>query len=150
MHACRNDGFSAAELLPGLHATVGPVDAAIVVDARYSDLFKQTHVRPLTVTTQVAEAAVRYPATPIVFAETRKLAQEWTYRFFGAAIEQHANVAGGAERVRTLPTAGVLPVAEPTTRVVRAWAIDAGFTVSDRGRLRPEVWAAYREHHPAD
>jgi hypothetical protein len=30
---------------------------------------------------------------------------------------------------------------------VRAWARSAGLDVPDRGRLRPEVWAAYREAH---
>jgi hypothetical protein len=29
---------------------------------------------------------VRYPNVPIVFAETRPLAQEYTYRFLGAAL----------------------------------------------------------------
>lgn len=121
--------------------------AAVVVDARYSDLFKLSHVRPVTISEQVAEAAVRYPATPIVFAETRKLAQEWTYRFFGAALEHHAQQLGGADRLRTLPTAGPVPAVEPTTSEVRAWAIEVGYEVADRGRLRPEIWAAYRDHH---
>lgn len=121
--------------------------AAIVVDARYSELFKLSYVRPLTITTQLAEAAVRYPATPIVFAETRQLAQEWTYRFFGAAIDHAANQSAGAGRLSELATAGPVEPAEPTTKQVRAWAADAGFTVSDRGKLRPEIWAAYREHH---
>lgn len=119
--------------------------AAIVVDARYSELFKLNHVRPLTITTQLAEAAVRYPTVPIVFAETRLLAQEWTYRFFGAALDHHTNTAAGADRLADLTTAGPVAPAEPTTKQVRAWAIEAGFDVSDRGKLRPEIWAAYRE-----
>lgn len=35
--------------------------AAVVVDDRYSSLFKLTHVRPASVAEQIAEAAVRYP-----------------------------------------------------------------------------------------
>ena len=33
----------------------------------------------------IAELAVRWPAVPIVFAETRQLAEEWTYRYLAAA-----------------------------------------------------------------
>jgi hypothetical protein len=34
----------------------------------------------------LAGAQVRYPNVPIVFCETRPLAQEWAYRFLGAAL----------------------------------------------------------------
>ena len=36
---------------------------------------------------------------------------------------------------------------EPTTAEIRAWARDAGMTVPDRGRLRPEILVAYRGSH---
>jgi hypothetical protein len=36
----------------------------------------------------------------------------------------------------------------PTAAHVRAWARSAGLDVSARGRLRPDVWAAYRQAHP--
>ena len=29
---------------------------------------------------------VRYPTVPVVFCDTRPLAEEWTYRFLGAAL----------------------------------------------------------------
>jgi len=118
--------------------------AALVVDDRYSSLFKLTRVRPVTVAEQIAEAAVRYPAVPIVFAETRQLAEEWTYRFFGAAIEHRANETAGSARLDALPTAGPVPARDVTTAEVRAWAIASGLHVSDRGRLRPEIWEAHR------
>jgi hypothetical protein len=35
---------------------------------------------------------------PIVFAESRPLAQEWTYRFLGAALVEHTEGAAAAER----------------------------------------------------
>jgi hypothetical protein len=60
-----------------LAAMAGVPHAALVVDDRYSSLFKLAHVRPATVAEQIAEAAVRYPAVPIVFAETRQLAQDY-------------------------------------------------------------------------
>lgn len=38
------------------------------------------------VSEMIAATQVRYPTVPIVFCETRALAQEWTYRFLGAAL----------------------------------------------------------------
>lgn len=71
-------GFLAAELSELPHA-------AIVVEGRYSDLFDLEHVTPGWVVDLVARLQVRYPNVPIVFCGTRKLAEEWTYRFLGAA-----------------------------------------------------------------
>ncbi len=119
--------------------------AAVVVEDRYSGVFKLEHVRQSVVADALAEAQVRYPSVPIVFAETRPLAEEWTYRFLAAGIAQLTLEAAG-EAV-DLPAAGPLPVAEPTVAQVRAWAVGQGLRVSDRGRLRPEVWEAYRASH---
>ena len=49
-------------------------------------MFRLEHVSPSTVAEMLAGAQVRYPNVPIVFCETRGLAQEWTYRFLGAAL----------------------------------------------------------------
>ena len=38
---------------------------------------------------------IRYPTVPITFCETRPLAEEWTYRFLGAALA-HAHAEAGA------------------------------------------------------
>ncbi len=119
--------------------------AAVVVEDRYSAVFKLEHVRPSVVADALAEAQVRNPSVPIVFAETRTLAEEWTYRFLAAGLAQmQLEAAGDAVE---LPVAGPLPPAEPTVAVVRAWAMAQGIAVSDRGRLRPEVWEAYRAEH---
>lgn len=71
------------------------------------------------------------------------MAQEWVYRFFGAAVEYHLQDAGAAVLESNLPSAPTLAPAEPSIAVVRAWATAQGLPVSDRGRLRPEIWAAY-------
>lgn len=60
--------------------------AAIVVEDRWADVFRLRHVAPAMVAEMLAAAQVRYPNVPIVFAETRPLAQEYTYRFLGAAL----------------------------------------------------------------
>jgi len=63
--------------------------AAVVVEDRYSGLFKLEHTQPGFVTEMLAALTVRYPSVPIHFAETRPLAEEWTYRFLGAALAYH-------------------------------------------------------------
>lgn len=59
--------------------------AAVVVEDRWADVFRLQYVAPSMVAEMLAAAQVRYPSVPIVFCETRPLAQEWTYRFLGAA-----------------------------------------------------------------
>jgi hypothetical protein len=119
--------------------------AAVVVEERYSQVFKLEYVRPSVVADALAEAQVRCPNVPIVFAETRPLAEEWTYRFLAAGLTEVAQDA--AAEVIEFPVAGPLPPREPTVAEVRAWALEQGLPVSDRGRLRPEVWQAYRSAH---
>ncbi|MGI8559113.1 MAG: ERCC4 domain-containing protein [Solirubrobacteraceae bacterium] len=63
--------------------------AAVVVEDRYSNLFKLDYAKPGFVAELLAALTVRYPAVPIVFCETRPLAEEWTYRFLGAALAYH-------------------------------------------------------------
>jgi hypothetical protein len=60
--------------------------AAVVVEDRYSSLFKLQLTQPGFVTELLAALTVRYPTVPIHFAETRPLAEEWTYRYLGAAL----------------------------------------------------------------
>jgi hypothetical protein len=84
---------------------------------------------------------------PIVFCETRPLAAEWAYRFLGAALDELASHGRADQIAASLPFAGEVPPPAVTTAEVRAWAVAAGLPVSDRGRLRPDVWAAYRAAH---
>lgn len=59
--------------------------AAIVVEDRWADVFRLRHVAPAMVAEMLAAAQVRYPNVPLVFCESRPLAQEYAYRFLGAA-----------------------------------------------------------------
>jgi hypothetical protein len=121
--------------------------SALVVEDRYSAIFKLDRVRPAVVAEGLAEAQVRFPAVPIVFCETRPLAQEWTYRFLGAALDHHLSDAPAEELARTIPTARPLEAAPPSTAQIRAWAVQHGLDVAPTGRLRPEVTTAYNEAH---
>ena len=81
--------------------------AAVVVEDRYSAVFKLEHVRHSLVADQLGECQVRWPTVPVIFAETRALAEEWTFRFLGAAVQERLM---GEEARRLLPDgAGAAP-----------------------------------------
>jgi hypothetical protein len=136
--------------------------AALIVEERYGALFKLEHVAGGQVADALAEAQARFPAVPVMFAETRPLAQEWTYRFLGAALSElrdHAATAGPAGPLAPLPTAaqprGAGPRAPETASspavdaaAVRGWAAANGLPVASRGRLADHLVRAYRDAHP--
>jgi ERCC4-type nuclease len=64
--------------------------AAIVVEADYPDLFRTQPGRGSWLADMLGRLAVRYPEVPVVFAGSRKFAEEWAYRFFGAAVADQA------------------------------------------------------------
>lgn len=113
--------------------------AAVVIEDRYSQVFKLERVRPSVVANGLAEVQVRYPTVPILFCESRQLAEEWTYRFLGAALAAEMDSDDTDERIR--PGEAVVSNAE-----IRAWARQRGLSVSDRGRIAKPVvdafWAA--------
>jgi hypothetical protein len=129
--------------------------AALVVEDRYSQLFKLDRVRPAVVADGLAELQVRWPKVPIVFCETRQLAEEWTYRFLAAAhvwaITEHAalhRISLTKIDVTELDQAAAAP--KPSTAEVRAWARAADLTVPDRGRLHPDIWRAWHNANDAN
>jgi hypothetical protein len=128
--------------------------AALVVEDRYSQLFKLDRVRPAAVADGLAELQIRWPNVPVVFGETRQLAEEWTYRFLAAAHVWAATEHAALQRisppiidVTELDQATAAP--EPSTAEVRVWARAAGLPVPDRGRLHPDIWQAWHDaNHP--
>jgi len=84
------DGSLAFEL-----AHLATIDrAAVVVEGRYGALLRQEHVQPGWLLDLVARLQVRYPGVPIVFADSRPLAEEWTFRFLGAARAELTELPG--------------------------------------------------------
>ena len=119
--------------------------AAVVVEERYSQVFKLDRVRPSVVADGIAECQIRFPTVPIVFCETRKLAQEWTYRFLAAARVGLSEELVGDLAVRGLEAAPPLSPAPPTPADVRRWATANDIVVSDRGRIPAAVMDGYLE-----
>jgi len=134
--------------------------AALVVEDRYSGIFKLDRVRPAMIADGLAELQIRWPNVALVFCETRPLAEEFTYRYLAAA---HTWAEGELAAITRLtppdPTieaelAGpgsadpTPPGTAPSTATVRAWATAHGIAVADRGRLRPEIWDAWATAHP--
>ena len=118
--------------------------AAVVVEERYSQIFKLQHVRPSVVLADgIAECHIRFPTVPIVFCDTRKLAQEWTYRFLAAARVGLSEEMVGDLAVRGLEAAPPLAPAPPAPADVRAWATMNNIVVSDRGRIPAAVMDQY-------
>jgi hypothetical protein len=62
--------------------------AALVVEDRYAALLNISHAPSGFLPDLLARVQVRYPEVPILFVETRPLAEEWTYRWLGAALAE--------------------------------------------------------------
>jgi len=121
--------------------------AAVVIEDRYSQVFKLDYVRPAVVADGLAELQVRWPEIPIVFCETRPLAEEWTYRYLAAAHTWADGEQAGIERIsasaegtpllhvvdRQPPSVGSAEE-DPSPRELRSRAVANGLPVSDRGR----------------
>lgn len=117
--------------------------AAVVVEERYSKLFSLERVRPGFVADLLARVQVRWPAVPVFFAETRPFAEEWTFRFLGAALSEDLATERVSARLADLVGAGALAPAEPTAAQLRRWAVEQGMAISPVGRVPAAVRAAY-------
>lgn len=65
--------------------------AAVVVEGRYPKLFDVPRAKEGWLPDVLARLQIRYREIPIVFADSRKFAEEWTYRFLATAL---ADLAG--------------------------------------------------------
>jgi hypothetical protein len=61
---------------------------AVVVEAGYGDLLSVAHVAPGFIGNLVAILGIRYPNVTLAFANTRSLAEDWTYRWLSAASSE--------------------------------------------------------------
>lgn len=121
--------------------------AAVVVEDGYRRVFGHEHVRGAVLADGIAELQVRFPNVSIVFCETRKLAEEWTYRYLAAAHTWAIEDGLITQRMGTEVQTDGPPEPDPSARELRAWARARGIAVPDRGRLRPDILAAWRQEH---
>ena len=70
--------------------------AAVVIEASYSQLIAHPRVRPGFMADLIARLQVRTPSVPLVYADDRRLAEDWTYRFLAAAWMQNGGATPGA------------------------------------------------------
>lgn len=115
--------------------------AAVVVEDRYSQVYKLDRVRPAVVANGLAELQVHFPTVPIIFCETRQLAEEWTYRFLGAALAAEVDRGDTDDRIAPAPV-------RVSNAEIRAWARRRGLDVSARGRIATAIVDAYRASNP--
>jgi hypothetical protein len=62
--------------------------SAVVVEGTYTQLLRRGFVDGAWLGDLLVRLQVRYPAVPIVFAETRALGERWTFAFFTAAAAE--------------------------------------------------------------
>ena len=119
--------------------------AAVVVEDRYSRLFRLPHAPGVRAAEALAEAQARFPSVPVVFCETRPLAQEWIYRWLGACLVELEAATATADLEQTFAPGDAVPAAPPATADVRRWARAHGIEVSDRGRIPADVVRRYEQ-----
>jgi hypothetical protein len=71
--------------------------AAVVVEGTYPELLRDQPGRASWLADMLGRLAVRYPEVPIIFAGARKFAEEWAYRFLGAAIGDSSAAPAGPD-----------------------------------------------------
>lgn len=86
--------------------------AAVVVEDRYGNLLKHAYAPAGFLPDMLARVQVRYPEIPIVFLETCPLAEEWTFRYLGAALAEYESKQVVAPKIR----AAELPLDYETVR----------------------------------
>jgi hypothetical protein len=74
--------------------------AAVVVEDRYGNLLKHAYAPAGFLPDMLARVQVRYPEIPIVFLETRPLAEEWTFRYLGAALAEYESKQHTGQHLR--------------------------------------------------
>jgi hypothetical protein len=123
--------------------------AAVVVEDRYSQVFKSDRVRPALIIDGLAECQIRWPEIAIVFCETRPLPEEWTYRYLAAAHQWATTEPAATDRTTTATEPPGPPAPAPTVAEIRSWARANDIVVTERGRLPAEVRQAWLDAHRA-
>jgi hypothetical protein len=119
--------------------------AAVVVEDRYSQIYKQDRVRPALIADGLAECQIRWPNVPIVFCETRSLAEEWTYRYLAAAHNWASSEPAAIERIgpQLHPKPATVDRSGSTPAQIRIWARNNGIDIPERGPIPTSIRRAW-------
>jgi hypothetical protein len=90
--------------------------AAVIVEEGYSKIFKHPYASGSVAAERLAELQAQFPAVPIVFCQTRQLAEEWTYRWLGACQYELELAAGTSTLEESFSRAMESYAAEPPSR----------------------------------
>jgi hypothetical protein len=72
--------------------------AAVVVEGRYSELFRLQHVDAAWIADVLSRRNARYPEIQVTFADSRRFAEEWTYRFLATAASDETSTVTARSR----------------------------------------------------
>jgi hypothetical protein len=84
--------------------------AAVVVEGSYPQLFEVPRVKEGWLADILARLQIRYREVPIVFADSRKFAEEWTYRFLATAITDQPESEAGPQVEQSRKSADAIHV----------------------------------------
>jgi ERCC4 domain-containing protein len=90
--------------------------AAVVVEDRYGNLLKHAYAPAGFLPDLLARVQVRYPEVPIIFLETRPLAEEWTFRYLGAALAEYESERNGPRMRAAEPPLDYAAAGHPPAR----------------------------------
>jgi hypothetical protein len=110
----------------------GMPSAAVVIEGRYSALFKLEHVSGAWLGDMRARLQVRDPEVQVVFADSRTFAEEWCYRFLAAALAD--SVGSDVAKSRDGHRTRVLDPFRPGRRSRRCIRTMSGYIDRDYGR----------------
>ncbi len=122
--------------------------SAVVVEGDYPELFRTQPGRGSWLGEMLGRLAVRYPEVPIIFAGSRKFAEEWADRFFGAAacdrtIAQPVDPVRPktAERSPGSRARGTERMCRPglTASIPSSWSTTASLSANDRSFGTPQA-----------
>lgn len=82
--------------------------SAVVIEPRYSALFNRAHVNGSWLADQLARLEVRYPEVHLVFADSGRFAEDWTYRFLTTALADASDPSGISDLTGTNRSFGPL------------------------------------------
>jgi hypothetical protein len=95
--------------------------AAVVVEQRDRALLDHQHAQPGRLLELVARLQVRYPTVPIVFADSRRLAEAFAYRYLAAVSSTTPARARRPQAGRPKLPAGLASAAPPALLTPYRW-----------------------------